>query len=122
MSAIDDRLRSGLAADDEAFLKSLDDEPGLFEQMGATLHGSMKYWTALVLVFTFLIFAAVVWCSYNAFQAGSTKETVLWAAFAVAGLNGIGLLKMWVFMRMNHLGQLKEIKRLQMAVASLKAS
>ena len=56
MTSFDEKVRSGLSADDEAFLKRLDSEPGLFEQMGATFSGSMKLWTAFAAVLGFVFF------------------------------------------------------------------
>ncbi|MGB3626780.1 MAG: DUF6768 family protein, partial [Henriciella sp.] len=109
-----------LSKHDEAFLRDLEDDRGLFTQLGATFSGPLKYWTATVFVFTFVIFAISVWCGVNAFGAETVKETVLWAGFAIAGVNGIGLLKMWLFMRMNHLATLREIKRVELQVARLK--
>ena len=122
MTSFDDRLRDSLSADDEAFLQDLEGDRGLFVQMGATLTGPLKYWTAIVLVSVFVMFALSVWCGVNAFQAETANETVLWAGFAIAGVNGIGLLKMWVFMRMNHLTQLREIKRLELQLSRVNAN
>ena len=117
MTDFDDRLRTDLSADDEAFLNSLDDEPGLFAQMGATFHGPMKYWTVLVFVFTL---AFTVLGVYSAWQLSVTEQTNMIALWAVAvlfcGLS-VAMLKMWLFMRMNHLVTLREIKRLQLMVA-----
>ncbi|MEQ9316753.1 MAG: DUF6768 family protein [Henriciella sp.] len=119
MTSFESRLQHSLSQDDESFLRDLEGDRGLFTQMGATLTGPLKYWTAVVFVFTFVLFALSIWCGWNAFAADSVKETVLWAAFGIAGLNGIGLLKMWVFMRMNHLATLRELKRVELQVARL---
>lgn len=122
MTSFETRLGASLSKDDEAFLKDLEDDRGLFTQLGATLSGPMKYWTAIVFVSVFIMFALSVWCVVNAFAAETVKETILWAGFAIAGVNGIGLLKMWLFMRMNHLATLREIKRVELQVARLKES
>ena len=41
MTSVDDRIRAALSAEDEAFLKGLDDERGLFAQIGASFHGTI---------------------------------------------------------------------------------
>ena len=46
MSNFNQNLENALSQDDEEFLRSLDDEPGLFVQMGSAFHGRLKYWTA----------------------------------------------------------------------------
>lgn len=120
MTSFDDRIHAGLSRDDESFLSDLEGNRGLFTQLGATFTGPMKYWTAIVTVVTFLVFLAAIWCGWQAFQAEATKLVVLWTGAALAAFLAVGLMKMWIFMRMNHLGTLREIKLLELRVARLK--
>lgn len=119
MTSFETRFQDTLDKDDEAFLKDLEGDRGLFTQMGATFSGPLRYWTMIVFISVFVMFALAVWCAWSAFEAETVKATVIWTGFAVTAVNGIGLLKMWVFMRMNHLENLREIKRMELRLTRL---
>lgn len=114
MSTFEDRLMSSLNADDEAFLKELEQDSGLFQQLGMTFTGPLKYWTAFAFLLSFAIFAVSLWAGYNMLQAETVREVILWGAlFGWASL-GVGLTKIWFWMRMNHLNVLRELKRIEL--------
>ena len=114
MRTFEDRLMTSLNADDEAFLKELEDDVGMFQQMGMTFSGPLRYWTAFAFIISFLIFALSMWAGYNMLQADSVKMVVLWGAlFGWASL-GVAMLKIWFWMRMNHLSILRELKRIEL--------
>jgi len=117
MTDFDTKLRESLSADDEQFLKSLEDDRGLFTQLGATLHGPLKFWTRLVFVVTVLVSVLAFYSAYQAIMAEALRETVLWSAAAVAAFNGVSMLKQWLFERMNHLAVLREIKKIELRLA-----
>ena len=119
MTDIDERIRGALDADDEAFLARLDDERGLFRQLGDSLGGPLGGWAKLVFAMTFVMAAAMFYCGWQAFTATDTRETVLWAAATVVLVTSIGFLKDWLFSRMNMFMVLREVKRLQLQVALL---
>ena len=119
MSKFDDTLRDSLSADDEAFLKSLDDEPGLFVQLGAAFAGSMKAWTVFAVVFSLGFFVFSLFALWQAHIAADTQRAILWTTLALGAWISVGLIKIWFWLRMNHLNILREIKRLELQVARL---
>ena len=121
-TTFDDRLREELSAEDEAFLKDLEEDRGLFTQMGATLSGPMKYWTMFVMVFIFLFTAVLAYCGYVIWTAEDIN-VVVFAAVCFVGANlGIAMLKLWIWMRMNHLATLRELKLLELRLVRLTES
>ena len=116
MTSTNETLRKALDDDDAAFLKSLDDEPGLMSQFADSFHGSMKFWTGYAFVMTFVVFGLAIYCVYQLWYADTTRDFAIWSLSAWFCLNGVGLLKMWMFMRMNHLATLREIKRLELQI------
>ena len=52
MNTFEDRLLTSLNAEDEAFLKELEQDAGLFQQMGMTFTGPLRYWTAFAFIFS----------------------------------------------------------------------
>ncbi len=123
MSEFDVERRAGLSADDEAFLKALDaealEERGLFAQMGAMFHGPMSAWTAFSFVLSFVFFALTVFAFWRGVEAETARETVLWCAAALWCALAVAMLKLWWWLRMNHLATLRELKKIELRVAQL---
>lgn len=117
MSDFHQNLDAALSEEDEAFLKRLDDEPGLIQQMSNAFQGKLKFWTAYAFVMSFVLFGVAVFCVWNLFQAESTRDLVLWATGVWCTMLSVGLIKVWFWMRMNHLAVLREIKRVELYLA-----
>lgn len=113
MSDFETRLKHGLDKDDEAFLKDLE-ESGLFQQLGPVFSGPLGGWTIYAVAMSFVIFGICLWAGWNMLQAESAKMAVLWAALFGWTSLGVGLIKIWFWMRMNHLVVLKELKRIEL--------
>ena len=119
MTDIDDRIRAGLDADDRAFLASLDDDRGLFRQLGDSLGGPLGGWAKLVFAFTFVLSVAMFYSIWRLFDADQPRDLALWATATVVLVMATGFLKDWLFSRMNMFTVLREVKRLQVQVAML---
>lgn len=119
MTTEDDKIAAALDADDRDFLASLDDDRGLFRQLGDSWKGPLGGWAkfaTLLAVVIGLSFLVVIW------QVAHTRDPVehtLWAIAALAVLIVQGFLKEWLWARMNMLTILREVKRLQVQVALL---
>ncbi|HEX9807294.1 MAG TPA: DUF6768 family protein [Alteraurantiacibacter sp.] len=120
MTDIDDRIRAGLDADDRAFLASLDDQRGLFRQLGDSLGGPLGGWAKLVFGLTFVFGIMLVIAVWQLLQANTARDQILWAAAAIVLVMTTGFLKDWLFSRMNMFIILRELKRLELQVAMLK--
>ena len=126
MTDKDDRIADALKheamdSDDWAFLESLDDDRGMFAQIGDTWKGPLGGWAKLIFGFTVgmgLVFLFVLWKAMNTMDHPMIHA--LWAIAGVAVLVIIGFAKEWMFARMNMLTILREIKRLQVEVAALR--
>ncbi|MEO9467842.1 DUF6768 family protein [Parasphingorhabdus sp.] len=119
MTKFDDELRAGLTADDKAFLDDLENGRGLFDQLGATLQGPMRFWTWMMGVYTLIFFGLAVFCGWNAFAATEVRETILWSAGTIIATTAVSMLKMWLFDRMNTLTLLGELKQIELRLAQL---
>jgi len=116
MTTTNDTLRNALDEDDAAFLKSLDNEPGLMSQFSDSFHGSMKFWTIFALVMSVVIFGLAIFCAVQLWQADTAREYAMWGLGTWFCLNGVSMLKIWMWMRINHLATLREIKRLELQI------
>ena len=117
MNDIDERIRGALDADDKAFLASLEDDRGLFRQLGDSMGGTLGGWARLIFALTFVMSAAMFYCGWQAIIATELRETVLWATGVVVLVMSIGFMKDWLFSRLNMLAILREVKRLEVLVA-----
>ncbi|MGV3555915.1 MAG: DUF6768 family protein [Croceibacterium sp.] len=121
MTDIDDAIRAGLDADDRAFLASLDDERGLFRQLGDSLGGPLGGWAKVVFAMTFVLGIMLVASVWQLLTADTTRDQILSATAAMALVMSTGFLKDWLFSRMNMFTVLREVKRLQVQVAMLES-
>jgi hypothetical protein len=119
MTDIDDAIRAGLDADDRAFLASLDDERGLFRQLGDSLGGPLGGWAKVVFAMTFVMGIVLLVSVWQLLTVDTTRDQILWATAAMALIMSTGFLKDWLFSRMNMFTVLREVKRLQLQVAML---
>ncbi|MEP0191553.1 MAG: DUF6768 family protein [Erythrobacter sp.] len=119
MTDIDGRIRDALDNDDWAFLEGLDQDRGMFQQIGDTWKGPMGGWAKFAFALSVVIgisIAAVVW---QVIHTSDPIKHTLWAIAALALLIMQGFLKEWMLNRMNMLTILREVKRLQVQVAIL---
>ena len=117
MTDFDKRLTAALDADDEAFLRELDDERGLFAQFGDTLGGPLAGWTRLAFAATFPMAIFLFVCVWRMFAVDDLREQMLWTAGAIVSAIGVAMLKQWFFERMNLLSVLRELKRIELRIA-----
>lgn len=119
MTKFDDELGAALSTEDKAFLQDLENGRGLFEQLGATLQGPMRFWSYLITIVTFFVFMGVVYSGWRAFNAVDVREIILWSTGVVVLFMMVGFSKNWIFQRMNLLSVLTELKTLELRIAQL---
>ncbi len=114
MSNFNQNLEDALSQDDEEFLRRLENEPGLFAQVGNAFQGRLKYWTAFAFFQSLVLFGAAIYCFWQLLGADSARDAILWATGVWSCFLAVGLFKIWFWMRMNHLAMLREIKRIEL--------
>ena len=119
MTTIDDRIRGALSADDQAFLEGLDQEPGMFAQAGDMFRGSMARWTVLVYVMAIVFAALGAWAIMRMFAAPDLREQLLWMTGVIWCALVIAMIKLWAWGRMQRLGILRELKRIEVRIAQI---
>lgn len=119
MTDFDDRLRTALDADDEAFLSELESERGMFAQIGDTFSGPLGGWAKLIFVILFPMSAFMFYAVWQMFTVEGPRELILWSVGALAGAIAVGLVKQWFFERMNLMAVLRELKRIELRIARI---
>lgn len=119
MTGIDDQISTALDEDDRAFLASLDEERGMFRQIGDSMHGPLGGWAKFSFAIAILIGIGLAYSFFRAVTADDLQPMVGWGMTTLGLLIMQGFLKEWMFARMNMLSVLREVKRLQLQVSML---
>lgn len=117
MTTIDERISGAMSEDDRAFLASLDEERGLFEQVGDTLTGPLAGWSRLIFVVAFALGITLIYSAWRFFTASGGDDLLFWGLITLGILMMQGFIKEWFYNRMNMIAILRELKRLQLQIA-----
>jgi len=116
---LDDRIREELerrSAPAEALQL---EQAGLFGMLHRVFTGGLRRWAAYAMALTLVFFGLTVWCGYQVLTVESTDQRIMWALGALFGFHAVSMLKLWFFMEMNRNSVLREIKRVEVALARL---
>ena len=117
---LDDKISQALAQESQEIDKLVAEEnSGLFGMLFATWRGGMRYWVILINVFTLLFTMLFIWCGYQFWISEIATQQIFWGIAFLAVLQVQISLKMWLFMEMNRMSMVREIKRVEIAVARL---
>lgn len=119
MTSIDDRIKAALDAESSEIMADLNQDDGPFRMMANSFRGNLGRWVILVYVFSLAFLGMAVWTGIEFFQALTAYDRIFWGVWLIIFMNGVGLLKMWVWMDFNRQATTTEIKRLEVVVASL---
>ncbi len=119
MTDIDDRIMEALAAEDAEMLESLEGSEGVFAMMMNGFKGSMRGWMIYFYILSVAIFGGCVWAGINFWEAVDANARIFWGVWFLLGMTMVGMLKMWVWMDMHRQTTSREIKRLEIMVATL---
>ncbi|MGP1281524.1 MAG: DUF6768 family protein [Parasphingopyxis sp.] len=119
MTEFDTRLRAALDADDEAFLRELDSERGLFAQIGDTLTGPLGGWAKLIFAVALALGIALFVAIWQMLTADTDRQLFIWVAVTLGLLMAQGFVKQWFFERMNLMTILRELKRVELRIARI---
>ncbi len=119
MANTDEKIAEALDADDREFLDSLEEDRGLFRQIGDSWKGPMGGWAKLIFGFTTALGMLLLFTIWQVAHTRNPVEHTLWAISALAVIVLMGFAKEWMFARLNMLTILREVKRLQVQVALL---
>jgi len=121
MSDIDERIKNELAEETSAIDELLTKEGGMPDMVAAALQGSMRRWIWITGLFTLILTALMFWCGYEFFTAVTSDDRIYWGVCMLAAAMPQIALKQWQWMEMNRANLMREIKRLELAVAALAA-
>jgi hypothetical protein len=113
MSDFDDDIRQAIRAEDTA------GDEGLIAQVAATFRTRMRVWIVLIWCLTALWVVVAVWAASLFFGAAITRDWILYATVFQVAVMAVVMLKIWYWMEMNRTTHTREIKRLEVQIATL---
>jgi hypothetical protein len=121
MTNLDERIKKELAGEASAIDELLANEGGLPDLVAGAYMGSMRRWMWLTGAFALILTALMAWCGYEFFTATNTDDRVFWGICLIFSAMPQVALKQWQWMEMNRASLMREVKRLELAIATLAA-
>lgn len=118
MTKFDDMIKDELEKEASEIDELLAAEGGLPDMVAASFKGSMRRWVWLIWIITFLVSMLMFWCGYQFFTA-SAQDQMFWGFCTLMSMAAQVALKQWSWMEMNRASMMREVKRLEVAVAAL---
>ena len=118
MTDFDQKLQALLSQEDADFIGDTIDEAGYYKTVLGSFRGQgggmrVTAWVGI------MIFAAIMIISiWRMFIADNLRMQIIWATFAVMGNSAQIALKIWFNMQLNRVALSRELRRLQLVLAS----
>ncbi|GAA6173245.1 hypothetical protein NBRC116592_29150 [Colwellia sp. KU-HH00111] len=116
---LDDKIKQALQMDAKEVEMVLSKEDGLFSQLFGLFRGNMMLWNIFGLVLAVLTAVLMFLSGYQFFISESIDDRIFWGVLLLAFWTGTIGIKIWFWLEMNRNSTLREIKRLELAVAQL---
>ncbi len=118
MTEFDDKIRQALRAESDNVWKDVE-ERGLFEQALGVMRGKPKFLTVVANAVMALFFAMTVYSAIRFFGAETTRTQIAWSVGFLTSNMIVAMMKLWFWMQMDKNTVIREVKRLELQVATL---
>lgn len=116
---LDDKIKQELETDKANIDEILADDQGLFDMFFATFKSNMKFWVILVNIFTLVFTVLMFWTLYEFFTGSDSPDRWFWGICALMAMSAQIALKQWMYLEMYRNSIMRELKRVELAVARL---
>ncbi|MCP4978612.1 MAG: hypothetical protein GY931_20895 [Maribacter sp.] len=115
---IDELIKETLNQEEAKFYDELE-EHNLMGKLGE-VYKSKVGWLAIIMnVVHLVIFGLLIYCIVQFFGTNETNELIKWASAGFLCMIAMGMLKLYIWMQMDKNDILREMKRLELQVATL---
>jgi hypothetical protein len=121
MNDLDQAIRQSLSAEDSALLDRLGADQALHRQVLATFEGRLRWFNAAGWIAGFVLFGVGCFLAWRFMQAKEVGDMLRWGATSALAFAGLALIKVWFWMELQKNVIVREVKRLEVQVASLAA-
>jgi hypothetical protein len=115
---IDQLIKQSLTAEEAEFYDSLD-EQSLLEMVGGLFNTRNRWLMILMNIITLISFGLFIYCTIQFFNTEETNELINWGAGGFVFLLIMSMLKLFSWLQMDKNALLREMKRLELQIASI---
>ncbi|BBN81604.1 hypothetical protein PA25_15890 [Pseudoalteromonas sp. A25] len=115
---IDKKIKESLIAEQQHLDSIISSDQGLFGRLSDIYQGSMRLWVIISTLAGLLITIGFVYAGYQFVIATTPSLQIFWAVWFIVGLISQIAIKLWLFMEMNRIALLKEVKRSELNILS----
>ena len=119
MNDLDRAIRQSLSAEDAELFDRLGADEALHRQVLATFKSELGWFNSLGWIVGFALFAVACVFAWRFMYAPDLTEMLRWGGAAALAFAGVLLVKVWFWMELQKNAIVREVKRLQVQVASL---
>ncbi len=115
---IDELIKETLNQEEAKFYDELE-EQNLIGKLGEVFKGKMGWLAIIMNIVHLVIFGLLIYCIVQFFGTNETNELIKWASAGFLCMIVVGMLKLYIWMQMDKNDILREMKRLELQVATL---
>ena len=119
MKELDKRIAEALQKEDADLFRGLGEEPSLSEMVFETFRGKRRWLNILGAIWMLIFVILGISSAVAFFRADVTRDLVMWASACILCTSAVALLKIWYWMEMQRIVVMREIKRVEVQIASL---
>ena len=121
MNDLDQAIRQSLSAEDAKLLDRLGADQALHQQVLATFEGQLRWFNVAGGIAGVVLFGVGCVLAWRFVQAEELRDMLRWGAASALAFAGIALVKIWFWLELQKSAIVREVKRLELQVASLAA-
>jgi hypothetical protein len=121
MNDLDRAIQQSLSAEDAALLDRLGADEAFHRQVLATFEGRLRWINVAGWIAGFALFGVACLLAWRFVQAEDVGDMLRWGAGAAPAFAGLALIKVWFWLELQKNAIVREVKRLEVQVASLAA-
>ena len=121
MNDLDQAIRQSLSAEDAALLDRLGADQALHRQVLATFEGRLRWFNVAGWIAGVVLFGVACVLAWRFVQAEELRDMLRWGAASALAFAGIALIKVWFWLELQKNAIVRDVKRLEVQVASLAA-
>jgi hypothetical protein len=121
MNDLDHAIRQSLSAEDTELLDHLSADQALHRQVLATFAGQLRWFNAIASIAGIGLFGVAVFLGWRFLHVETVQEMLRWGAASALAFGGVAFIKLWFWLELQKNALVRELKRLELQVASLAA-
>ncbi|MBK7404111.1 MAG: hypothetical protein IPJ41_05640 [Phycisphaerales bacterium] len=121
MDEFERKIAEALRREDAEQFASLGADQPIHQMLFDTFRGRRRWINALLMLPLLACFAGAVWCAVCFFGTSDVHAMLAWGFAGILLMMAVGMLKLWWWLEMQKNSIVREVKRVELQVASLAA-